>query len=101
MVLDFGPISAAFSFDTKVVFHYILPVKNVTITLDEEVARWARIKAAEQDTSVSGLVGEMLREKMSRERSYHSSMRRFLSRKPRPLSERGTQYPRREEIDER
>ena len=39
-------------------------MKNVTITLDEEVARWARIIAAEQNTSVSRLVGEMLREKM-------------------------------------
>jgi hypothetical protein len=38
-------------------------MKNVTITLDEKVARWARIKAAEKDTSVSRLVGEMLREK--------------------------------------
>ena len=60
--------------------HYITVMKNVTITLDEKVARWARIKAAEQDTSVSRLVGEMLREKMMSERSYHSSMRRYLSR---------------------
>jgi hypothetical protein len=27
-------------------------MKNVTITLDEEMARWARIMAAEQNTSV-------------------------------------------------
>ena len=36
-------------------------MKNVTITMDEAVLRWAGIKAAEQDTSVSRLVGEMLR----------------------------------------
>lgn len=76
-------------------------MKNVAITLDEEVARWARIKAAEQDTSVSKLVGEMLREKMVNEQSYHSSMRRFLLRKPCRLSQRGARYPRREEIHER
>ena len=76
-------------------------MKNVTITLDEEVARWARIKAAEQDTSVSRLVGEMLRDKMMNEKSYHSSMKRYLSRKPRPLSESGARYPRRGEIHER
>jgi len=76
-------------------------MKNVTITLDEEVARWARIKAAEEDTSVSRLVGEMLREKMVKEQSYHSSMRRYLSRKPRQLSTPGTRYPAREEIHER
>jgi len=76
-------------------------MKNVTITLDEEVARWARIKAAEQDTSVSRLVGEMLREKMMNEQSYHSSMQRYLSKSPRPLSKRGTRYPTREKIHER
>ena len=76
-------------------------MKNVTITLDEEVARWARIKAAEQDTSVSRLVGDMLREKMTNEQSYQSSMKRYLARKPRPLSRSGTKYPTREEIHER
>jgi len=76
-------------------------MKNVTITLDEEVARWARIKAAEQDTSVSRLVGKMLREKMTIEQSYQSSMKRYLSRKPRPLSQKGVKYPTREEIHER
>jgi hypothetical protein len=35
----------------------------MAITLDEEVARWARVRAAERDTSVSWLVGELLREK--------------------------------------
>jgi hypothetical protein len=76
-------------------------MKNVTITLDEEVARWARIKAAEQDTSVSRLVGEMLREKMTNEQSYPSSMKRYLSREPRPLGRSGAKYPTREEIHER
>ena len=76
-------------------------MKNVTITLDEEVARWARIKAAEQDTSVSRLVGEMLREKMMNEQIYHSSMRRYLLKKPRQLSKPGAKYPTREEIHER
>ena len=76
-------------------------MKNVTITLDEEVARWARIKAAEEDTSVSRMVGELLREKMTSEQTYQSSMKRYLSRKPRPLGRSGTRYPRREEIHER
>ena len=35
-------------------------MKNVTITLDEKVARWARIRAAELNTSVSRLLGGML-----------------------------------------
>jgi hypothetical protein len=41
-------------------------MKNVTITLDEEAARWARIQAAEHNTSVSRLVGEMLLKKAIR-----------------------------------
>jgi hypothetical protein len=76
-------------------------MKNVTITLDEEVARWARIKAAEQEMSVSRLVGEMLREKMLNDQSYQSAMLRYLAKKPRPLTEPGTSYPRREDVHER
>jgi hypothetical protein len=51
---------------TIFVLHYSCVMKNVTITLDEEVARWARILAAEHNKSVSRLVGEMLRKKTIR-----------------------------------
>jgi hypothetical protein len=40
-------------------------LRNVTITLEESVARWARIEAAQQDTSVSALIAALMREKMS------------------------------------
>jgi hypothetical protein len=76
-------------------------MKNVTITLDEEVARWARIRAAERNTSVSRLVGEMLRERMRREGDYRAAMRRYLEREPVVLSEPGARYPRREELHDR
>jgi hypothetical protein len=36
--------------------------KNVTITLREEVVRWARIKAAERNTIVFRLLGEILQD---------------------------------------
>jgi hypothetical protein len=36
----------------------------VTVTLEEDVARWARIEAARRDTSVSRLLGELLKERM-------------------------------------
>ena len=45
-------------------------MKNVTITLDDEVAHWARIRAAEKNTSVSRLVGNLLKEKMQEETDY-------------------------------
>ena len=73
-------------------------MKNVTITLKEEVARWARIKAAEKNTSVSRLVGEMLQEKMQAEEGYRLAMEQYLSPGPQMLKQAGTCYPRREEL---
>jgi hypothetical protein len=35
------------------------------VTLEEDVAKWARIEAARQDTSVSRLLGALLKERMS------------------------------------
>ena len=75
-------------------------MKNVTITLDEEVARWARIRAAEQETSVSRLVGQMLREKMLEEESYQAAMQTYLSQKPQGLKRPGVKYPKREALHE-
>ena len=49
-------------------------MKEVTITLDEEVARWVRIKAARLETSVSRLKGEMLRGGRMNETCYQSAM---------------------------
>jgi hypothetical protein len=39
-------------------------LRNVTVTLEEHVAQWARIEAARRDTSVSRLLGELLKERM-------------------------------------
>jgi hypothetical protein len=40
-------------------------LRNVTVTLEEDVAKWARIEAARRDTSVSQLLGALLKERMS------------------------------------
>jgi hypothetical protein len=40
-------------------------LRNVTVTLEEDVARWARIEAARRDTSVSRLLGALLKERMA------------------------------------
>ncbi len=76
-------------------------MKNVTITLDEEVARWARIRAAKRNTSVSRLVGELLKEKMQEEEDYRRAMEHFLSQKPQMLRRPGTKLPGREELHDR
>jgi plasmid stability protein len=75
-------------------------VKNVTVTLDEEVARWARILAAREEKSVSRMLGDVLREKMLEERGYDAAMKAYLSRKAMPLKRSGG-YPSRDELHDR
>lgn len=53
-------------------------MKNVTISMDESVAEWARIEAARRNTSVSKLVGELVAEKMRRNDAYERAMREAL-----------------------
>ncbi|MGD0989937.1 MAG: hypothetical protein ABR874_19150, partial [Candidatus Sulfotelmatobacter sp.] len=71
-------------------------LRNITITLEEDLARWARIEAAREDTSVSQFLAELLRQRMREQDSYEQSMRRFLARKPFPKTD--GKYPKREEI---
>jgi hypothetical protein len=72
---------------------------NLTITAEEEVLRWARVKAAEENTSVARLVGDLLRERMRAERGYLAAKRRFLGVKPRALS--SGRYPSRDALHDR
>lgn len=73
-------------------------MKNVTITLDEKVARWARIRAAQKDMSLSRLISELLQEKMTEEDTYNRAMQSYLSQPPLKLKEEGQTYPRREDL---
>lgn len=76
-------------------------MKNVTITLEEDVARWARVWAAEHDTSVSRLLGQTLKEKMLNEGAYSRSQNAYFSNLPKPLKKSSKPYPRRDELYER
>lgn len=75
-------------------------MRNITITVDEDTAQWARIEAARRDTSVSRLVGEMLAEYVRAERGYEDAMRSYLARKPKRLKSAGS-YPSRESLHDR
>lgn len=76
--------------------------RNVTITLEEDVARWARIKAAEKDTSVSQLVGDMLKVEMQRSASYEAAMRdHFAMVTPVKFEKPGGRFPRRDDLYDR
>jgi hypothetical protein len=75
-------------------------MKNITITLDEETARWARIEAAHRDMSVSRLIGELLHQHMRVQTTYEDAMQRYLTRAPSALKNKG-RYPAREELHDR
>jgi hypothetical protein len=74
-------------------------LRNVTVTLEEDVAQWARIEAARRDTSVSRLLGALLKERMTAQDVYEKAMRRALGRKPFLRSE--GRYLTRDEAHER
>lgn len=59
-------------------------LKNVTITVEEDVLRWARLEAAEKETSVSRLVGKMLSDRMRASGEYWKAYQRWKRRKPIP-----------------
>jgi hypothetical protein len=76
-------------------------MKNVTVTLSEKAAAWARVEAAKQNMSVSRLIGELLEQRMVERREYENAMRRFLAKKPRKLKEPGEHFPTRAELYDR
>ncbi len=76
-------------------------MKNVTVTLDEETARWARMEAARREMSVSRLIRNLLQENMRQNQTYEMAMRRYLSQPTRNLNEEGSPYPTRDEIHDR
>ncbi len=74
-------------------------LRNVTITLEPEVARWARIEAARQETSLSRFLAGILKERMAAQDGYAAAMRRALARKP--FLKTDGRYFSREEIHDR
>ena len=74
-------------------------MKNVTVTMEDSVAEWARLEAARRNTSVSRLVGELLAEKMRHDDAYERAMREALEFKSWGSSD--GRYPTREESHER
>lgn len=75
-------------------------MKNVTVTMEDGVADWARIEAARRHTSVSRLIGEMLADKMRHDDAYERAMNEWLTRE-RAWASDGSGYPSREQSHER
>ena len=76
-------------------------MKNITVTLDEKTAAWARIHAARRDMSLSRFIGEVLHETMRESREYEVAMQRYLARKPVRLKGAQEHYPTRESLHDR
>jgi len=78
-------------------------MKNVTIKLDDDVAHWSRVWAAEHNTSVSQIMGDLLKELKQQKTGYHQAMTDFLAVSPSALkSNQSAQgYPDRDSLYER
>lgn len=78
-------------------------MKNITITLPEEVALWLRIRAAQNERSVSRWIAELLEGMRRQEDEYDLAMERFLARarEPRKLQWVDGRKPTREELHDR
>ncbi len=75
-------------------------MKNVTIKIENDVANWARVWAAEHDTSVSQMLGSLLKRMKKEKSGYAQAMQQFLSVDPQPLKKSGD-YPARDDLYER
>jgi len=76
-------------------------MKNITITLPEDLARWVRVRAAENERSVSKWIAELLEGTRRREDDYDMAMRQFLSVEPRRMEWVDGRKPTREELHDR
>ena len=73
--------------------------RNITITLDEDLARWARIAAAREDSSVSQFLADLLKQRRRENSEYERAKREALARKP--FLNTDGKYLSREEVHER
>lgn len=72
-------------------------MRNITISLEEDLAKWVRVWAAEHDTSVSALLAKVLREKKEAESTYSHAYHSFLDSQPQKISH-GRGYPTRDQL---
>ena len=68
-------------------------MKNVTITLPEEIALWLRAQAAENGHSVSRWLADLLERMRRQEDEYQAAMECALAIRPEELNKGGAPYP--------
>ena len=75
--------------------------RNITVTLDADVIRKARVVAAKRGTSVTGLVREQILRLVTEDDSHDKSWARAKARMRRGLHLGGGPYPTRDELHDR
>ncbi len=81
-------------------------MKNITISMPEDLARKVRVLAAKADTSMSQYLCQLAAEKAAAEKAaaddgYAAAMERYLSRNRGGLRLAGQKLPTREEVHDR
>lgn len=75
-------------------------MKNITIKLDDDVAHWSKVWAAEHNTSVSQILGSLLKQLKKQKMGYARAMQQYLSVEPQALNTADI-YPSRDDLHER
>jgi hypothetical protein len=75
-------------------------MENVTLSLDDDVARWAQSRAEETKTTLVQFLEQVLRDQAEEDAIYKAAMERYFSLQPTRISENG-RYPKREELYDR
>ena len=77
--------------------------RNITIRIDENLAKQARVLAAHRDTSISAMVADILGKLVARESAFQSARRKELQRMKKgfALGTQGVSSWSREDLHER
>ncbi len=86
--------------DKIFVQHYYSAMKNITIKLENDVAHWSKVWAAEHNTSVSRILGDLLKQMKKEKTGYAKAMQQFLDVETQPLKT-SKHYPLRDDLHER
>lgn len=76
-------------------------MKNVTITLDDELVSRARVEAAKQGKSLSRFVSELVETRVGREKTQLEALQAFLAGPLMNLTDENGNAPSRDEIYDR
>lgn len=76
-------------------------MKNITISMPEDLARKVRVLAAQADTSMSQYLCQLAAENAALKDEYQTAMRSYLARGSRALRDPSQPLPKREEIYDR